>query len=84
METLNYLHDLAINDYSKMCETGAVSKTGDHVKELVDKVERLKFLRMEKMFENKDALDELVRLTRELHKASNELDSYMKQWRHGA
>lgn len=54
---------------------------GDKIKKLVDRVETLKFLRKSKIYENKDVLQELVRLTDELQKAGQELDDYLRIYR---
>lgn len=80
MNEVNTFHDCVINDYAKIRENGIAGDTGEKVKELVDKVERYKFLRMKMMYDNMDVLNELVRLTDELRKANNELKRYMREY----
>lgn len=80
MNEVNTFHDCVINDYAKIRENGIAGDTGEKVKELVDKVERYKFLRMKMMYDNMDVLNELVRLTDNLREANNELKRYMREY----
>ena len=70
--------DCLIEDFRKESVKG---EEGDKIKKLVDRVETLKFLRKSKIYENKEVLQELVRLTDELRKAGQELDDYLRIYR---